>query len=173
MKILIDIFFTFLKIGAFSFGGGYAMIPFIEKETVHINGWLTSMEFVDIIAISQMTPGPIAVNSSTFAGYKIAKLYGSIAGTTGVVLISFILMTILSKSLSTVKDSPVVKNVFKGIRPAVLGLILSAALSVGKTAIIDIKSFLISIFVFTAIMKFKIHPILTIVISGMIGYIVY
>jgi len=173
MKLLIDIFFTFLKIGAFSFGGGYAMIPFIEKEIVRNHQWLTYKEFVDIIAIAEMTPGPIAVNTSTFTGYKIATIFGSIAGTAGVVLVSFLLMTILSQSLNKVRDTDTVKNIFNGIRPAVMGLILSAAFSVSRTTIVDLKSFFIFLLVLISIVKVKIHPILTILLAGIAGYIIY
>jgi len=172
MDIIIKIFLTFVKIGAFSFGGGYAMIPFIEKELVKNHQWLTPQEFVDIIAIAEMTPGPVAVNSSTFAGYKVANVPGSVAGTVGVVLVSFLLMTILSKSLNKVKDTDTVKNIFKGIRPAVMGLILSAAFSVGKTTIVDIKSLIISLVVLVLVIRKKVHPILSIVIAGGLGLLI-
>lgn len=173
MKLILDIFISFLKIGAFSFGGGYAMIPFIEKEIAYKNSWISLKEFIDIIAVAEMTPGPIAVNSSTFVGYKIAKFWGALAGTFGVVIVSFILVSISAKYLSEFKDSKIIKNVFMGIRPAVLGLILSAAISVGKTAIVDLKSLIIAIIVLFSILKLKIHPILSIVISGILGLIVY
>lgn len=173
MKMVFDIFLSFLKVGAFSFGGGYAMISFIQKEMVSKNNWLSNQEFVDIIAISQMTPGPIAINTSTFTGYKIANIYGSIAGTLGVSIVSFTLMTLLASYLSKIKESKTIKDIFRGIRPAVLGLILSAALTVGKTAIIDYKSIIISVLILFSILKLKIHPILNIVLAGIIGYIVY
>jgi len=173
MNLIIKIFLTFLKIGAFSFGGGYAMIPFIEKEIVSKNSWLSLKEFIDIIAIAEMTPGPIAVNSSTFVGYKIAGFWGAFAGTIGVIIDSFVLITISAKYLSSFKDSKVVKGIFMGVRPAVIGLIISAAISVGETSITDIKSLIISIAILISILKFKVHPILSIVIAGLIGYFVY
>lgn len=173
MQLILDIFISFLKIGGFSFGGGYAMIPFIEKEIVNCHGWLSSKEFVDIIAIAEMTPGPIAINSSTFVGYKIAKLSGATAGTIGVILVSFILLIMTGKYLSRFKDSDNLKNIFTGIRPAVLGLIISAAISVGKTALIDFKSIIIAGTILFSIMKLKIHPILCVVMAGLIGYVVY
>ncbi len=173
MNLILNIFLTFLKIGAFSFGGGYAMIPFIEKEMVQNHGWITTKEFIDIIAIAEMTPGPIAVNSSTFVGYKIAGILGSAAGTIGVILTSFTLMTILANYINKVKDSKTLKSIFMGIRPAVLGLILSAAYSVAIEAIIDFKGIIIAVAVLLSILKFKVHPILTIVLAGLVGYIVY
>lgn len=173
MNLIFDIFLSFLKIGGFCFGGGYAMIPFIEKEIVASHGWLTSKEFIDIIAISQMTPGPIAINSSTFVGYKVVKLAGAVAGTIGVTLPSVIIVLLAGKYLTNIKDSKAVKNIFNGIRPTVLGLIISAAISVGKNAIIDFKSMIIAVVVLFSIVKLRINPIICIVMAGLIGYFVY
>ncbi|WP_432408214.1 chromate transporter [Wukongibacter sp. M2B1] len=173
MQLILDIFISFLKIGGFSFGGGYAMIPFIEKEIVNSHGWISSKKFVDIIAIAEITPGPIAINSSTFVGYKIAKFSGATAGTVGVILVSFILLVIMGKYLNRFKDSKALKNIFAGIRPAVLGLIISASISVGRTALIDFKSVTIAGIILFSIMKLKIHPILCVAMAGLMGYIVY
>lgn len=95
MGTLIKLFISFFKIGAFSFGGGYAMLPLIEEEIIQVHNWLTATEFIDIIAVSEMTPGPIAVNSGTFLGYKIAGVIGSVVATTAVVLPSFLVMTLI------------------------------------------------------------------------------
>lgn len=169
LKVIINIFLTFLKIGAFTFGGGYAMLPFIQREIIDIHKWLTTGEFIDIIAISEMTPGPIAVNSSTFVGYKIAGFWGALAGTVGVVLVSVLLSTIVAKYFFKFKDSPTLKSIFNGIRPAVIVLIASAVVSVGKVALIDIKSILLCLAIFALLIKFKLNPILGIVISGTLG----
>ena len=96
MKLLIKLYLAFLKIGTFSFGGGYAMLPFIQKEIVEKNDWISSTEFTDIIGISQMTPGPVAINSATFVGYKINGVIGSIVATLGVITTSFILVIIIN-----------------------------------------------------------------------------
>ncbi|TCO69336.1 chromate transporter [Marinisporobacter balticus] len=173
MKTILEIFFAFIKIGSFSFGGGLAMLPLIEKEIVINHHWITSKEFVDIIAIAQMTPGPIAVNSSTFVGYKVASVLGALAGSVGVVITSFILITIVAKYFVQVKDHKATKAVFKGIRPAVLGLILSAGVSVGKTALIDFKSIFIAIVVFWGLIKLKLHPILGIGLAAAMGAFLY
>jgi len=173
MKIIVDIFLTFMKIGAFGFGGGLAMLPLIEKEIVYKHSWITLKELVDIIAIVEMTPGPIAINSSTFVGYKVGGFMGAIAGSVGVVIISFILMTILAKYFMRMKDMDEVKAVFRGIRPAVIGLILSAVISVGRTSIVDVKSVMIALIVFFGLVKLKIHPILGIVLAGVLGVIMY
>ena len=99
MELLIRLFIAFLKIGTFSFGGGYAMLPFIQNEIVDKNNWININEFMDIIGISQMTPGPIAINSATFVGYKLSGVLGSIMATLGVVFTSFILVSIINKML--------------------------------------------------------------------------
>ena len=109
MKLLIKLYLAFLKIGTFSFGGGYAMLPFIQKEIVEKNNWISSTEFTDIIGISQMTPGPVAINSATFVGYKISGVIGSIVATLGVITTSFILVIIINRILDKFKESKIVK----------------------------------------------------------------
>ena len=104
MSILIKIFLSFLKIGAFSFGGGYAMLPLIEREIVNNHNWITFKEFIDIIGISQMTPGPIAINSATFVGFKVSGILGSIAATLGVISFSFILVSIANHYILNLKN---------------------------------------------------------------------
>jgi len=170
---LIKLFLTFLKIGSFSFGGGYAMLPLIEKEIVYIHKWLTSTEFVDIIAISQMSPGPIAVNAATFVGFRHYGILGSIVATFGVVFTSFFLVTTLARIIIKYKTSFFVDGVFTGIRPAVIGLIAAACLSLFKTSIVDIKSFMIGAIVLIILYKTKLHPIGVIMLSGILGIIVY
>lgn len=173
MEIFFEIFITFFKIGAFSFGGGYAMIPFIQREIVNVHQWLPSEEFIDVIGISQVTPGPIATNAATYVGYKIAGVAGAMAGTTGVIGAAFILALIISRKFEKVKHLPQVKLMFKGLRPAVLGLIFSAGISVGVTTVTSVKELGIAAFAFFSIVKFKMHPILIIAIAGGIGLILY
>jgi len=173
MMLIIQVFLTFLKIGAFSFGGGYAVLALIEKEIVINNGWLGADEFIDIVAISQMTPGPIAVNSSTYAGFKVAGIPGAIAGTLGVTLVSFVLIVTAASKLETMKDSSAIQWIFTGLRPAVLGLIASAAYSIAKSAVVDIQGIVIALAAFFVIAKWKIHPILVIALSGVAGVLLY
>lgn len=173
MKILILLFLTFLKIGAFSFGGGYAMLPVIEREVVQSHGWLTSSEFIDIIGISQMTPGPIAINSATFVGFKIGGVFGSICATLGVVSFSFILVSIATHYIIKFKDSKLLKAALSGMKPALIGLIISAFLSLAKESYLDIKSVIIAIIIALLSFKTKIHPILIIVIAGLLGLAFY
>lgn len=173
MTNLLKLFISFLKIGGFSFGGGYAMLPLIEKEIIDIHGWMTASEFIDILAIVEMTPGPIAINSATFIGYKVAGVWGSVVATLAVILPSIVIILIIAHFLSKFKDSLYVEWAFRGIRPVVLGLILSASIGVSKNAFIDFKSVLIGGILFYFISFKKLHPILAIVIAGTIGALVY
>ena len=173
MSILIKIFLAFLKIGAFSFGGGYAMLPLIEREIVNNHNWITFKEFIDIIGISQMTPGPIAINSATFVGYKISGILGAISGTVGVITVSFILVSIAHHYISKFKESYIMKAALAGMRPALIGLIISVFLSLGRESYKDIKSIIIGIIIMALLFTNKLHPILIIVISGVLGVIFY
>ena len=157
----------------FSFGGGYAMLPMIEKETVTANGWITSSEFIDIIGISQMTPGPISINSATFIGYKIAGVMGSIFATLGVVFFSFIIVSIATHYIIKFKDSIILKAVLSGMKPALIGLIVSAFISLAQEAFVDFKGILIAFIIALISFKSKIHPILVIIIAALLGVILY
>lgn len=190
--IYLKLWFTFLKIGLFSFGGGYAMIPMIEKE-IERNRWLSAAEFFDIIAIAEMTPGPIAVNSATFVGYKAAGLLGGLFATIGVSIPSLVLILIISRYFFKFQNHPLNTAMFYGIRPVIAGLITTAAFFVAETAIfkdelsmdllikifsqplqvINIKSIFIFIISLVALKKFKLHPILTIALSGVLGILLF
>lgn len=171
--IYLNLFITFFKIGLFSFGGGYAMLPLIEREIIDVRGWLTASEFIDIIAISEMTPGPIAINSATFLGYRVADSLGAIVATASIVLPSLIVMITILVFINRFKDSVYMDWVFKGIRPIVLGLIASAAVSVSFSSFIDVKSVLIAVGIFYIVYYKKINPIIAIVIAGSLGIILY
>ena len=170
--ILIKLFWEFFKIGAFTFGGGYAMIPLIEKEIVNKYHWLTLEQFTDLIAISEMTPGPVAVNSATFVGYKVAKFWGAVASTLGVIFPSFLVIWTIASVFFQFQNNPTVQAAFKGLRPAILGLIIVAALSVGKVSILSgYKSLIIVLGTIIALSIFKIHPILVLLISAIVGIV--
>ena len=173
MSSLIKLFLSFFKIGLFSFGGGYAMLPLIKKEIIEVHGWLTNAEFIDIIAISEMTPGPIAINSATFLGYRISGILGSVVSTIAVVLPSFIIMSLIFHFVNKFKDSPYSDWFFRGIRPIVLGLIASAAVSVAMDAFVDIKSVLITLGIFYIVTFKRLNPIIAIIIAGIMGVIFY
>ncbi len=171
--VYLRLFYTFLKIGMFSFGGGYAMLPLIEKEVIHLNSWVQYEEFIDIIATSQMTPGPIAINSATFIGYKIGGIWGSVVSTLGVILVPTIIILILSRFVYQFKNSKVVTWIFDGLRPALIGLILASAFSVARTSIYSGSTLLIAFVALILIWKTKIHPIATIMTSGLLGLLLF
>lgn len=175
MSTLFNLFFSFLKIGAFSFGGGYAMLPFIEREVVDANGWLTETEFLDIIGISQATPGPVAINTATFVGYKTAGLAGSIVATVGVVMVSFILVLIASHFMEKFRDSQTLKHAIRGMRPALVALIFNATLSTARTAYLpfNFKALFIGGGTLWLLLKTKTHPIVTIIMAAFMGIVLY
>lgn len=149
------------------------MLPLIKKEIIEVHGWLTNAEFIDIIAISEMTPGPIAINSATFLGYRISGILGSVVSTIAVVLPSFIIMSLIFHFVNKFKDSPYSDWFFRGIRPIVLGLIASAAVSVAMDAFVDIKSVLITLGIFYIVTFKRLNPIIAIIIAGITGVIFY
>lgn len=173
MAMLATLFGTFFKIGLFSFGGGYAMIPLISREVVERHAWLTMAEFIDLIAISQGTPGPIAINAATFIGYKMGGLAGSAVATLAVVAPSFIIMSILTFAFLKWRNLDTVKRMFSGIRPVVVALILSAALSVFRESVTGLFPGLVAAAVMVLVAFLKVDPILLLAITGFMGAVVY
>ncbi len=171
--ILLKLYLAFLKIGTFGFGGGYAMLPLIQKEIVDKNAWLSQTDFIDIIGISQMTPGPIAINSATFVGYKTGGFLGSILATLGVVTTSFILISFANYFFNKFKDSRVLANALKGMRPALIGLIISVFITLSFESYRDLNSLLIAAIIGFLLYKTKIHPILIIIIAAILGILFY
>ena len=173
MNILLKLYLAFLKIGTFGFGGGYAMLPLIQKEIVTNNGWLSQSDFMDIIGISQMTPGPIAINSATFVGFRANGLLGSIVATLGVITTSFILVSLANYFFAKFKDSKILENALKGMRPALVGLIISVFLTMSFESYTDLNSILIALIIGFLLYKTKLHPILIIVIAAVLGIVFY
>lgn len=171
--IYLELFITFVKIGIFSFGGGYAMIPLIQQEVVTSNKWISSGEFLDMISVAQITPGPIAVNSATFAGYRVGGILGSIVATVGVTLPSILLIFLVSFLIKKIGKSDHIENLYKGLRPIVLSLIFSAVISVGKESLIDIKAFVIFFITLVLLQIKRINMFWIIFITGFLGYILY
>lgn len=181
--IYLQLFYTFFKIGLFGFGGGYAMLSMIQGEVVTRYGWLSPQEFTDIVAISQMTPGPIGINSATYVGFTATgSVWGSIIATFAVVLPSFILMLTISKFFLKYQKHPSVEAVFSGLRPAVVGLLASAALVLMNSENFsspkeDMYSFVISCIIFLVAFvgtrRYKLNPIGMIVACGIAGLILY
>lgn len=171
--MLLRLFFTFAKIGAFSFGGGYAMIPLISHEVVNSNGWLTMSEFIDVVALSQATPGPIAINSATYIGYKVAGFWGSVAATSGVVAPSFTIMLILGSLFYKYRDVALVKDIFRGIRPVVVVLIVAAALSVVPSTLTGLVPGVIAAVSAALILGLRKDPVMVLLAAGALGLILY
>ena len=173
--IYLQLFWVYIKIGLFGFGGGYAMLSLIQEQVVNRYGWITSQEFTDIVAISQMTPGPIGINSATYIGYAATgSVWGSVIATFAVCLPSFILVLIISYYFARMKNNKYVTAAFLGLRPASVGLIAAAALMLmNHENFIDYKSFIIFIAAFALTYYYKVHPILTIALAGVAGALLY
>jgi chromate transporter len=167
--LIWNLFSTFFFIGAFSFGGGYAMIPLIQQEIVYKHAWLTSKQFADIIAVSQMTPGPIAINAATYVGYKINGFWGSVFATAGVALPSFILILTLANIILRNKNNPYFKGAFNGLRPVVVALIVGAGLLLWKETITGVYPLFLTIIGLLIMYFTEIHPILILLAFGLLG----
>jgi chromate transporter len=169
--IYLQLFITFFKIGLFGFGGGYAMLPLIQHEIVENHEWLTAAEFTDIVAISQMTPGPIGINAATFTGYTASgDVWGAAVATIALCLPSFIIMLLICKLFSLFRTNRYFDAAFKALRPVVVGLIGAAALIlVTPDNFSDYSSVIIFAVAFFAIWKFKLHPMLMIIAAGIFG----
>ena len=156
------LFLTFLKIGAFTFGGGYAMIPLIQKEVVERRKWMTDGDILDIIAIAESTPGPITINAATFVGYKTAGFWGAVCCTTGVVLPSFLMIAAISLVLQAFERNRVVQYAFAGIRAGVLALICKALVSMYRQCPRNLFSYLLAGAAFWATAVFRVNVLLVI-----------
>ena len=166
-----NLFFTFAKIGLFTFGGGYAMIPLIEKEVVDKKKWISSEELLDVIAISESTPGPIAVNAATFIGKKIGGFLGALCATLGVVLPSFIIIVAVSFFFEAFRELRIVRYAFFGIRAGVLALILKALISMFKQSPKEILSYILMIASAVMVIFFDVNAIVVIIACALTGVI--
>ena len=181
--MLLELFLSFLKIGAFSFGGGYAAMPLIQNEVVELHQWLTMDEFLDLITLSQMTPGPVAINSATFVGIKIAGIWGALAATIGCILPSCVLVTFLASIYLKQKKGNLLQGILASLRPAVIAMIASSGISIFINAlyssndlqfqnldIVSLTLFLISVVLLT---KFRKNPIHIMFLSGFVYALVH
>lgn len=171
-NLYLKLFISFFKIGAFTFGGGWAMIPLIEREVVDKQNWIKREDFVDALAIAQSLPGVLAVNISILIGNKLRGLKGCLMATLGTILPSFLIILAIAIWFVQTYDNPVVERIFKGIRPAVVALIVSPVFSTAKTARINIKTVIIPIIVALSIWLGGVSPI-WFVLLGAIGGILY
>lgn len=191
MMLFLELFYTFLKIGMFSFGGGYGMLSVIQGEVVTRHGWLSAQEFTDIVAVSQMTPGPIGINSATYVGYTAVlnsgapewlAVVGSLVTSLAVMLPSVVLMLLVSRFFMKYSKHRSVEDVFKVLRPAVVGLIASAALllmteenfgSPAKNPLQFWVSVALFVAAFVAMKFFKVSPVLILLLAGIFGGVFY
>ena len=174
LKKVFQLFITFIKIGAFTFGGGYAMVPLIQRETVEKKKWINDDDILEIVAIAESTPGPIAVNSATFVGYKTAGVLGAAAATIGVVLPSFTIIYFISFVIDKFENNTAVKYAFSGVRAGVLALIIKALWTMSKKSAKNIISFIITAFafVFAALNINVIYIILACVVTGIVSSLI-
>jgi len=173
LNILADLFLTYFRVGAVTFGGGYAMIPILEREVVKKKNWVTEEELLDYYAISQCTPGVIAVNAATFVGYKTKGVIGAILATLGVVTPSIIIITIIANMLSVFSNNKYVESAFKGISIAVCALVFTTVVGLIKKNVKNIFSVLLAVFAFVAIGFLDISPIvvvLTVLAASLIRF---
>ena len=183
--VYLELFWSFFQIGLFSVGGGYAAMPIIEHQVVELHGWMTMQEFVDIITISKMTPGPIAVNSATFVGIQIAGLPGAIIATLGCIFPSCIIVLTLAWVYSRYRNLSVVQGVLGGLRPAVVAMIASAGLSILVLSLwngaavslnpadLDWVSLLLFVGALFALRRWKLNPIYAMLACGGVGLVLY
>ena len=178
--LYLELFLTFFKIGLFTIGGGYAMLPLIQAD-VQAKGWMTAEELVNFIAVSESTPGPFAVNVSTYVGAELAGLPGAFCATLGVVLPSFLIILLVARFYAAFRSSAIVSGAMGGLRPAVIGMIGAAVVSVGQTVFLPeglaaVTAYplvcSLTIFVLMAVLTYKkLHPIVIILLSALLGIV--
>ena len=168
---LLSMFLTFAKIGAFTLGGGYAMVPIMEKEIVDRKGWLTREEFMDILIVAQSTPGLFAINMASHIGNKARGALGGVVGSLGVALPSIVVILLIAMFFRTFKDNIYIEKIFMGIRPAVVALIAAPCFSMARTAKISIYNLWIPVVACILITAFGVSPIWIILVAGLAGYV--
>ncbi len=169
LKLLGSLFVSFAKVGVLTFGGGYAMLPMLQREIVNTRGWATEEELTDYYAIGQCTPGVIAVNTATFVGQKLGGPLCAAAATLGVVFPSLAIITIIAAVLQNFAELAVVRNAFAGIRVCVCALILNAVIKLWKKAVVDIPTLLIFLAVLLLAVLTKLSPVIFVLASGLAG----
>lgn len=172
MKELFNLFIAFAKVGVLTFGGGYAMLPILQREVVEKNNWASDEELMDYYAIGQCTPGVIAVNTATFIGQKRKGIIGGIITTLGVVLPSMIIITIVAAFISNFADLPIVKNAFAGVRVCVCVLIFNAVVKLWKTSVVDKATLIIFLGVFIGSVLTDLSPVVFVIITAIAGIVV-
>ena len=169
LRVFRDLFVVFFRVGILTFGGGYAMLPILRREVVENHPWCTDEELADYYAIGQCTPGIIAVNTSTFIGYKLAGIPGGIFATLSLALPSFIIILIIAALLQNFAEYPAVQNAFAGIRVAVVALILNAVLKLLKSSVVDRLTLCVFVAVLLLTVIFSVSPVIVVLASGLLG----
>ena len=169
MKVLIQLFITFMRIGGLTFGGGYAMLPMLEKEAVERQGWVTNSELLDYYAVAQCTPGIIAGNTAALIGYKVKGAVGALAAALGVVFPSYVIITIIAAFINNFTDLPVVQNAFAGIQVCVAALILSAIAKLWKNSVVDTFTLLLFVITFIIMMVTALSPAIAVIVMAAVG----
>ena len=169
MKGYLDLFLTFARIGAFMFGGGYAMLPLLERELIEKRGWSTQEELLDYFAIAQCTPGVIAVNTATFVGHKQKGVLGGIVATVGVIFVPLIIILIIAMALQAYWSHPIVARIFSGIRIAVAALIVSAVIKLYKSSVKNWFGIILCVLAFCAIAFFDLSPVYVVIFAALTG----
>lgn len=165
-------FSSFFKIGAFTIGGGYAMLPLIEREFVDVRDWVTEEDIIDIFAIAQSLPGAIAINTSIFIGYRLAGVVGALVALAGMILPSFFSILIIAALLVNIRDNPWVQKAFSGVRAGVTAMILLSGLKLGRTILQSPSTWIIAGLSFLALVVFHIHVIPIILAGGLMGLVI-
>ncbi|MBR2824683.1 MAG: chromate transporter [Solobacterium sp.] len=171
MKKLWDLFITWFKMGAFTFGGGYAMLPMIQKEVIEKHHWATEDDIMDYYAIGQVTPGIIAVNTATFVGYDVAGVIGGIVATLGVIAPSLIIISIIAGLITNFSELEIVQHALKGIQVAVCVLMFHAILNLFKKGVKSILTFFIFLFSFLLAYFTSIPTMILVILAGVVGYV--
>jgi len=171
MNIYLDLFLSFAKVGVLTFGGGYAMLPILQREVAENKKWATEEELMDYYAIGQCTPGVIAVNTATFVGRKIKGVAGSIFATLGVVFPSLVIIIAIAAFVNNFADSPIVQNAFAGIRACVCVLILNAVVKLWKKAVMDKPTLLVFAIVFILSVFTNLSPVIYVILAAAAGII--
>lgn len=174
MAYLLSLYWTFLKIGLFTIGGGYAMIPLMEREIISNHGWLTAAEFLDIVAVAEVTPGPLAVNAATFIGYRLDGLGGALLASLGVVTPSLVTLLLLGGFLIRLILNPRAERFLKGLRPALIALISTAVITLGRAALVDAATVFIAAGLFTvSLIRPRLNPLYLIGAGAVLGLLLY
>ena len=173
MEMLRQLFFTFLKIGALSFGGGYAVVSLVQEEAVNRYGIISAEQFIDLVGLSQISPGPLAINASTFVGFKSAGVLGATVATAAVVLVQIILSLFLADYYKKNGESEVFIRIMRGVRPCVAPVIFAAGMKLFPMSMVDYKSYVIAAIVLAIHLYKKPSPIILLIIGGGLGFLFY